>query len=160
MGDTSFSIAWETDRTPSIVPCCASDTPAHASLCSAQREPFVHWGSGETGFAWVTPLSQHLAQPCNTQQFLKALVQVDNLQLALCCFRRDVQTDHRTQPGAVHVAHIRQIQHDGFAFRKQRFDCRFQRLCCARLILPVPRTIISVGVLSVVRFSSEIGQDS
>lgn len=30
---------------------------------------------------WVTRLGQHLAQPCNTEEFLQPLVQIDKLQV-------------------------------------------------------------------------------
>jgi hypothetical protein len=97
--------------------------PTYAASCLS--ELFAQKGSGQPETAWVTPLSQKLAQPRNTKEFLQVLVQIDKLQSTVGRFRRNVQTDNSTQPGTVQVAHIRQIQHNAFAFRKQGLDRRF-----------------------------------
>jgi hypothetical protein len=75
-----------------------SQDVAHNLLFIAYRlrELLAYRRSGQPEIVWVTPLSHKLAQPCNTEEFLKVPVQIDELQLTLSSFRRNVQTDNRT----------------------------------------------------------------
>src|ERR1700733_8762402 len=59
------------------------------------------WKSGRQFFARVAPFCQKLAEPCETDEFLQAPLQMRYLQLAFRSFRRGIQSDDRAQPGAV-----------------------------------------------------------
>src|SRR5271156_2743839 len=61
----------------------------------------VHAKSGRQFFARVAPFCQKLPEPCETDEFLQALVQMNYLQLAFRSLRRDIQSNNRPQPGAV-----------------------------------------------------------